>query len=85
MTHQATQTASQTTSDLDKSFGELDKLLADGIKQTNDLGNDLKKSMEEQWDSLSNFSPVIGLALFAFPLFLFVLALLGSAARLKSH
>ena len=82
LAHQATETASQTTADLDTSFEEFNKLLADGVKQTDDLGNDVKKLMKEHWDSITNFSPLIGLALFALTLFLFAVALVGGAAWL---
>ena len=82
LAHQATETAGKTTADLDTSFEEFNKLLADGVKQTDDLGNDVKKLMKEHWDSITNFSPLIGLALFALTLFLFAVALVGGAARL---
>ena len=82
LAHQATETASQTTTDLDKSFGSFMKLLADGVKQTDDTGNDVKKLMKDNWDNISNFAPLIGFALFALTLFLFAVALVGGVAWL---
>ena len=82
LAHQATETASQTTADLDTSFEEFNKLLADGVKQTDDLGNDVKELMKEHWDNITNFAPLIGLALFALTLFLFAAALVGGGAWL---
>lgn len=81
MTHQATQTAVTTISDLDNSFGELDQLLGDNIKQVDDLGNTLKDLMVEHWDQIEDGSPLIGLALYALPIFLFGASLVGGAAR----
>ena len=75
----AVDTASQTTADLDASFDEFDKVLADGVKQTDDLGNDVKKFMKEQWDNITNFAPLLGVALFALTLFLLAAALVGGA------
>ena len=80
LAHQATETASQTTTDLDKSFGSFMKLLADGVKQTDDTGNDVKKLMKDNWDNITNFAPLIGFALFALTLFLFAVALVGGVA-----
>merc|ERR1719223_2346912 len=59
----AVDTASQTTADLDASFDEFDKVLADGVKQTDELGNDVKKFMKEQWDNITNFAPLLAAAL----------------------
>ena len=58
------------------------KLLADGVKQTDDTGNDVKKLMKDNWDNITNFAPLIGFALFALTLFLFAVALVGGVAWL---
>merc|ERR1719272_1691774 len=39
--------------------------------------SDVKKLMKDNWDNISNFAPLIGIALFALTLFLFVVALVG--------
>ena len=82
LAHQATETASQTTADLDASFEEFNKLLVDGVKQTDDLGNDVKKLMKDNWDNITNFAPLIGFAFFALTFFLFAVALVGGATWL---
>ena len=82
LAHQATEAASQTTASLDTSFVEFKKLLADNVNQADNLGNDVKKLMKEQWDSITNFSPLLGLGLFALTLFLFAAALVGGGAWL---
>jgi len=73
----ATEAASQTTASLDTSFVEFKKLLADNVNQADNLGNDVKNLMKEHWDSITNFSPLLGLGLFALTLFLFAAALVG--------